>query len=75
MQKSRSLSTEQLLAACVLAGIGLIGGWAGGTWNDAAPGAQQASPTQAATYGPEPEADARAGVPDVCSRRIGCLAR
>ncbi len=78
MAASRRPSVESLITAAAFATVGIVGGWAAGLWEAPAPvGAQpveQAAPPLG-TAGSAPEADARAGVPDVCSRRIGCLVR
>lgn len=74
MQRSRRPSVESFLVGAALATIAGVGGWAAGAWD---PPAQQLAETTtpAPNYGPAPESDARAGVPDVCSRRVGCLLR
>lgn len=72
MAAPRRPSLESLITVVAFATIGLVGGWAAGLW-DAAPPAQ--TPASFESYGPSPDSDARAGVPDVCSRRIGCLVR
>lgn len=72
MAKSPRPTLESIVTASALALIGVAGGWAAGLWD--APSAK-APPAQAEAYGPAPEADTHAGVPDVCSRRVGCLLR
>lgn len=79
MQKSIRPSVESLVTAAALAVIGVAGGWAAGAWNDAAPAPRQtvaeAMPTPAPGQGVAPDSDTRADMPDVCSRRVGCLIR
>jgi hypothetical protein len=74
MAASRRPSVESLITASAFLAIGAVGGWAAGLW-DAEPEPAPQPPTRIEAYGPSPETDARAGVPDVCSRRIGCLVR
>jgi len=86
MRPLRRPSVESVLTASTLALIGLVGGWAAGAWETGAPAREdlarlddamlaQTTPAPAPGYGPAPEPDTRADVPDVCSRRVGCLLR
>lgn len=79
MQKSRRLSPESIVIASAVAVIGAVGAWATGAWNDTAPAQRQtvaeAMPAPAPGQGAAPESDTRADIPDVCSRRVGCLLR
>lgn len=74
MAASRRPSVHSLITAVAFATIGVVGGWAAGIW-DTPPAPQAQTPAPIESYGPSPDSDARAGVPDVCSRRIGCLVR
>lgn len=74
MQKPRRLSLETIVTACALAAVVLVGGWAASGWNAASP-----DPSMTAMAAPQPGegaapvSDTRAGMYDVCSRRVGCL--
>jgi hypothetical protein len=74
MAQARRPTLDSMIVAGSLALVGIAGGWAAGAWD--APAEQAATtPTEARHLGSAPESDARAGVPDVCSRRVGCLVR
>ena len=74
MAAARRPSLESLITAVAFATIGVVGGWAAGSW-DGAPAPEPRTPAPVESYGPSPDSDVRANVPDVCSRRIGCLVR
>lgn len=81
MQKVRRPSPETIIAASALALIAAVGGWAAGGWDTSTQHVAEATPTPGAAesgdpgMGAAPESDARAGMHDVCSRRVGCLLR
>jgi hypothetical protein len=79
MQKPRRPSPESIVIMSAVAVIGAVGAWAAGAWNDTTPAQRQtvaeAMPAPAPGQGVAPESDTRADMPDVCSRRVGCLLR
>lgn len=75
MQKVRRLPVGTIVTASALALMAGVGGWAAGSWRASNLQTAETALPPVAGEGAAPESDTRAGMHDVCSRRIGCLVR